>query len=153
MRGAARLDAIYRFLLQMTDAAGEPIAFAALEGPSLNSQHREFDLGEISGVMRQTIYHTWGIEPLVVPPTQLKVFASGYGHADKTEVVNDVNQLWGLALTNDNAADAVVLAQIARAFHLRTRCATRDQAEIIAALRDPPAPRKRRTSPKRSTNI
>ena len=132
----------------MTFVGEAQVAHAALEGPSLGSTHREFDLGEVSGVVRQAVYHSWSIEPLVVAPTQLKLFATGNSSSDKDAVVNAVNKQWGIDTSNDNVADAVTLAQIARAAHLGIRCATRRQMDVVAALINPPkpAPRQRRKS-------
>lgn len=137
LRGGERLTAIYRFVIDAVEARNARVLHAALEGPSLASVHREFDLGEASGVVRLALYHLMAVEPLVVAPSQLKVFAAGWGDADKDEVLNAVNRQWGTALADDNEADAVVLAQIARAVHLRTRCATRKQAEVVHALLAP----------------
>jgi len=154
LRGGERLTAIYRFVVDALAARGARVLHAALEGPSLDSVHREFDLGEASGVVRLAIYHLLAVEPLVVAPSQLKLFAAGWGDADKDEVLNAVNRQWGTALTDDNEADAVVLAQIARAAHQRTRCATRKQAEVVHALLAPPSkPHVRRMRRKSTTNI
>ena len=150
LRGGQRLAAIRDFLI--ATVGDRPIGHAALEGPSLKSTHREFDLGEVSGVVRETIYHCWSVEPLVVAPLQLKLFATGHAGADKAAVINAVNAAWGVGTDNDNIADAVALAQIARSFHLRTRCATRRQADVIVALRDP-LPRAKKPRRKPSTNI
>jgi len=151
LRGAKRLEALVRFLHSEIDEWPKARwQLTAMEGPSLNSTHREFDLGEASGVIRLALYRILVVEPLIVAPSQLKLFATGRGGADKTEVMNAVNQQWGVALTDDNEADAVVLAQIARAVHQRTRCATRKQAEVVAALSasdaKPKASRPRRKS-------
>jgi len=154
VRGAKRLTAIYRFVVDALTARNAIVLHAALEGPSLDSVHREFDLGEASGVVRLALYHLKAVEPLVVAPSQLKLFAAGRGDADKDEVLNAVNQQWGTALTDDNEADAVVLAQIARAAHQRTRCSTRKQAEVVHALLTPSStPRTRRMRRKSTTNI
>lgn len=150
LRGGQRLAAIHDFLRAEVQRYTDQIAHAAVEGPSLKSKHREFDLGEVSGVVRYAIYSFWAVEPLVVAPVQLKLYATGLAGADKDEVLNAVNHTWGTALTDDNEADAVVLAQIARSAHLRTRCATRKQQEVVAKLlgvaSSPPRRRPRRKS-------
>lgn len=140
LRGGGRLDAIRNFLLRTVGDLG--ISFAALEGPSLNSTHREFDLGEVSGVVRAEIYHSWSVEPLVVAPAQLKLYATGRSGADKGEIINAVKG-WGFTTDNDNVADAVVLAHIARSVHQEVRCATRHQQDVVIRLRHPKAPAKR----------
>jgi crossover junction endodeoxyribonuclease RuvC len=116
--------------------APDPLQGGAIEGCSYGSTHREFALGEVSGLLRADLYDR-GVDLLVVPPTMLKKFATGRGHATKTQVMTAVETLWGAKDLDDNSADAVVLAQIARAFRqgvYHHRC----QAEVIRALR--PAP-------------
>jgi crossover junction endodeoxyribonuclease RuvC len=154
LRGAERLGAIYRFIADTLTSRNGRVLHAAIEGPSFGSVHREFALGEVSGVVRFTIYHLSAVEPLIVAPSQLKLFASGYGAANKDDVLNAVNRQWGTALTDDNEADAVVLAQIARAVHQRIRCQTRAQAEVVHALvTSSPKQRMQRTRRKSTTNI
>ena len=154
LRGGQRLAAIHAFLRDEVRGHTATITHAAVEGPSLKSVHREFDLGEASGVVRFAIYHFWAVEPLVVAPAQLKLFATGVASADKDEILNAVNRTWGTTLTDDNEADAVVLAQIARAAHLRVRCATRKQQEVVARLLGAASiPPRRRPRRKSSINI
>lgn len=149
LRGGQRLAHIQKTLLNTVGAL--QVLYAAMEGPSLNSAHREFDLGEVSGVVRATIFDSWAIEPLIVPPTQLKLFAAGRGGASKTEVINAVNKAWNVSVDNDNVADAIVLAQIARAAHSGGRCDTRYQADVIVSLLKPTEPKSTRR--KACTNI
>jgi crossover junction endodeoxyribonuclease RuvC len=149
LRGGERLAAIRNFLLQVVGDLS--VAFAALEGPSLKSTHREFDLGEVSGVVRAAIYHSWSVEPLVVAPAQLKLYATGRSGAEKAEIIYAVKG-WGFVTDNDNVADAVVLAHIARSVHQEVRCATRHQQDVVVGLRNPKAPTKRLRR-KSATNI
>lgn len=141
LRGAKRLATIEAFLRR---AVGDGVVtLAALEGPSLDSVHREFDLGEVSGVARLLAYRLSGAEPLVVAPTLLKKFATGRGGASKEDVLHAVKTATGLALTNDDEADAVVLAWVARAGHTG-QVATRAQAEVVKTLLSPPVKKTRR---------
>jgi crossover junction endodeoxyribonuclease RuvC len=150
VRGGQRLAEILGFIREV--CAPHDIVAAAMEGPSLNSTHREFDLGEVSGLVRAEIYAAHRVEPWVVAPTQLKLFATGRGAADKDEVMNAVNKLWGLDVGNDNVADAIVLAQIARYAYTQARPMTRAQADVIVSLTKPKAA-KRRAPRKKVTNI
>ncbi len=111
-RGAARLGSIARFIRDTVGADNFVVA-AAIEGPSLGSTHREFDLGEASGVAKLALNLFWGNEPFVVEPVRLKYFATGHWQAEKEDVIHAVKSLWGCALDNDNVADAYVLARIA----------------------------------------
>jgi len=130
---------------------------AAMEGPSLGSEHREFDLGEASGIAKHRLYVGTGLEPLIVAPLQLKKYIASSG-ATKQDVMNAVKSRYGFSTDNDNIADAYVLAQIARHLTLDIRPPTRAAAEVIAALRfeppaSAPAARGRKTRSKSPLNV
>jgi Holliday junction resolvasome RuvABC endonuclease subunit len=146
-QGAARLLAHYAFYEQAF-RYGE-VTGSALEGPSYGSAHLEFSLGEASGVARLILIQRTQREPIVVPPTLLKKYATKQAMADKGMVVDAVNRLWAEGITDDNTADAIVLAHIARTTHLGLRPATRAQFEAVHAVRTP-KPRKAQTRTKRS---
>lgn len=149
-RGAQRLATIQEYLKRAS--AGYAIVAAAVEGPSLGSTHREFDLGEVSGVARALIYAAWQVEPLVVAPTQLKLFATGVSSAEKDDVIEAVNRQWGVNTDNDNIADAITLAQIARLAYTKALPKTRAQATVIMSLLNP-TPAKRRIRRKAGVNV
>lgn len=157
-RGAPRLDEIYRAIhSDMLKALSEVkacYAGAAVEGFSAGSTHREFDLGEVSGLVRWALYHDWSLDPTVVAPTSLKLFATGKGHATKEEVLHAVKTVWGQDFGKaDDTADAFVLAQIACAMQGDYRFTRRSQADVIQKLHDGPVkrPRVRRTT--NSSNV
>lgn len=156
-RGGARLAAAQRFYETHTDT--RDVVRAAMEGPALGATHREFDLGEASGVARLYCFQVSSHEPLIVAPAQLKKFICGTTGATKEDVMHAVKKFYGFSTDNDNIADAYVLAQIARQLHLDSRPLTRAAAEVLAALRfSPPstAPAKRPTSKtarSRATNL
>lgn len=76
---------------------------------------RAFDMGELGGVLK-TLAYTKGIPVLLVPPTSLKLFATGNGRAEKLDILQAVKDTWGYALMNDDEADAFVLYQMGRLF-------------------------------------
>jgi Holliday junction resolvasome RuvABC endonuclease subunit len=87
--------------------------YSAIEGYSVNSINRPFDLGSVYGVFSECVYSLTSKEPLVVPPTSLKKFASGNGHTK--DLLYAVKQKWGYQTDNDNIADAVALAHFSKA--------------------------------------
>lgn len=151
-KGAARLAALRAFY---RDHLTAPIyELGALEGPSLDSTHREFDLGEASAVAKLAVYFATGSkEPVVVAPMQLKKFICGTTGATKQDVIDAVKQTYGFTTGNDNIADAFVLARIALHLHLGTYPPSRPATEVLAALRfssAPKTPAKRASSKTRS---
>jgi Holliday junction resolvasome RuvABC endonuclease subunit len=123
-----------------------------MEGPSLASVHREYDLGEGSGAIKTTLFRLTGTEPLIVEPARLKLFATGNAQAEKAEVMEYVVRRH-CEVDGDDAADAVVLAIIAHALRYKFRCETRAQAEVLFALKSGRVPAKRRSRGSKRPNI
>lgn len=116
VRGGARLELIHGFL---SSHMPKTACSAAIEAPSLNSVHREFDLGEVSGVAKRLVYGAYAIECVPVPPKRLKLYTTGSGDADKAAMIHAVKREWGHdAGEDDDEADSFALAHLARA--LRT---------------------------------
>lgn len=135
LRGAERLGAIWEGLEAFVGS--RLVCRAAIEGPSLGSTHREFDLGEASGVARAWVWIHYRIEPVVVPPLTLKKYANRA--TSKEEVIRYVVSRSRRDVDGDDAADAAVLAWIAHDL-LTSRCPpSRGQAEVLQTLRAPSA--------------
>lgn len=60
-RGAQRLLMIEKWLRAVIGTAH--VLGCTLEGPSLDSEHREFDLGEISGVTKLVLLRDYNSDP------------------------------------------------------------------------------------------
>jgi Holliday junction resolvasome RuvABC endonuclease subunit len=117
----------------------------AIEGYSVNSTDRPFDLGSAYGVGGLAAYDSVGAEPLIVPPSSLKLFAAGSGHAPKEDLLSSVKNELGVDLGDaDDEADALCLARFA--FVVATKRATkRHEADAIVKLvNKQPRPRARR---------
>lgn len=143
LRGAKRLRRIYDELQATVSAYQGPWGCPTIEGPSLGSTHREFDLGEASGVVKLWLLSHTQEEPQVVAPAQLKLFATGNAQASKDEVQEYVTARFDQEVDGDDAADAAVLAEIAWYLTTKARPRTRVQAEVLHALRNPRPPVRR----------
>ncbi len=145
VRGAARLSKIRAAALEVLHDYPRADS-AALEGPSLDSNHREYDMGEASGVLRQLLHERYSIEPLIIPPSSLKKYATGNGAADKSDMIQyAVRKLLApIDDENDDAADASILAHLAYCFTSNCPVSTRHAAEVLKQLRTPPPKRKPR---------
>lgn len=76
---------------------------------------RSFDLGELGGLLKMAIW-TRRIRILLVPPSSLKLFATGKGNADKEAVMKAMSKHRGALFTSDDEADAYALLQLGIAF-------------------------------------
>lgn len=124
----AKLLAIRRAVISALSEA----RFAAYEGYAYDSIHRAFDLGEVAGTVKVALFEH-EVPYVVVPPVTLKLFATGTAHAPKEEMENAARAL-GVEPGDDNQADALFLARVARAMALgpdRKRC----EMEAIHSLK------------------
>lgn len=130
LRGGERLEAIFLRLQRIiTDHAP---AQAALEGYSVESTNRPFDLGEVGGIARLALQLA-RVPFVVVAPTQLKKFVTGNGAAEKKDVQTWLERKWSIRLAQDDQADAAGLAQVARTYDSGVS-SYRSELEVIKAL-------------------
>ena len=140
--GGKRLVAIKNALVALCRSVEWRLDFAALEGYSIGSVNRPFDLGEVGGIIRLILTEN-GIPYEIVPPVQVKQFATGTTGATK-EVMVAAAQALGATPSTDDEADAFFLARIARAYHSKVEMSRREM-DVIHALKNPKtrAPRKK----------
>lgn len=111
LTGGARLAYIYdavRSILEKETRCCYNVV-VAMEGYAYDVKDgKVFELGECGGVVKLACAFK-GITPIVVPPTNVKKFATGRATATKEQVMAAVNE------TQNDVADAKVLCQIAEA--------------------------------------
>lgn len=129
--GVDRLNAIGRWLTeQITHTRhGYYVAHVCMEGYAYGASHGREEAGELGAVVKTVLRMTLDSPvcyPTLVPPPTLKKFVSGTGRAPKDIVIASVKGLWGIDFAKemtkaqaDNAADAYVLARIAKAMSTR----------------------------------
>ena len=142
LRGAERLAHVQKELADFLGCYSKVIA-GAIEGPSLGSKHREFDLGEISGVLKADFF-TRGIDLIVVPPTTLKKFVTGKGAASKGQMLYSVNHKYALSLTDDNLADAFGLARFSLFHYAFPKISFPAERHELETIRDFIVPKKKK---------
>lgn len=120
-----------------------------IEGFSYGSKGRSvFDIAYLGWRIREEL--EWlkeqdNIPWLEVPPSQLKKFATGQGNANKEIILQQVYKRWGVEFSDNNQADAYVLAQIGRAYLGEVEDLTAFQQEVISVLKgDKPAKKARK---------
>jgi Holliday junction resolvasome RuvABC endonuclease subunit len=139
--GGRRLAVIRDALVAACKSIDWKLDFAALEGYSMGSVNRPFDLGEVGGIIRLTLTDH-GIPYVVVPPVIVKMFATGTTGATK-EAMEDAAEALGATPGNDNEADAFFLARLARAYHSKVDM-TRREMDAVHTLKNPKARAPRR---------
>jgi Holliday junction resolvasome RuvABC endonuclease subunit len=87
----------------------------AMGRPGRGAMSRAFDLGELGGVLKLHIFSR-SIPLLLVPPSCLKLFATGKGNADKNSVKLAMGKHLGRPFDSDDEADAYALLQLGNAF-------------------------------------
>lgn len=148
LRGAKRLLAISQ-KIQFVLKPYERGTTWAMEGPSLGSVHREFDLGEASGVVKLTVLSYFSpLEPIIVEPNRLKRFFTGNGAAKKIDMINRAWALGSGIEDDDNAADALALARVAWATKNKDKLTLRHELEVVKDILSPKAKKTRKALPK-----
>jgi crossover junction endodeoxyribonuclease RuvC len=104
LKGVARLLHVHA---RITEVISHVIpALVAYEGYSLGKiRPYALDRAELGGLIKKELYDR-KIPILLVPPTSLKLYATGKGNADKLEVMAQMGASRGLAFTSDDEADA-----------------------------------------------
>ena len=110
-----------------------------IEGFSYGSKGRSvFDIAYLGWRIREELERLRtedNIPWLEVPPSQLKKFATGQGNANKEIILQQVYKRWGVEFSDNNQADAYVLAQIGRAYLGGMDDLAAFQLEVIANLK------------------
>lgn len=111
LKGVERLVELRAFLLDTL--SGQDIVDIAMEGYAYSTTMGH-TMGELGGMVKMTIFDTFGIKPLLVPPATLKKYITGKGTGvQKNQILLNVYKKWDLEFTDDNAADSYGLARIA----------------------------------------
>lgn len=125
--------------------------FAALEGYAYDSIHRAFDLGEVAGTVKTALFEH-EIPYVVVPPVTLKLFATGTTRASKEDMIAAAKASGVDPGDDDNRADALFLARVARAMLLgadRKRC----EMEAIHSLKVSSSGKQDKRAPRRPRRL
>ena len=151
VRGSQRLSTLSHWLSDMLKScfSTQEVAGVAFEAPSLESTHREFDLGEASGALKQALFYRYPEEPTLVEPTRLKLFATGNGAAGKEDILHAVKKLYSLDLgSNNDAADAWWLARLAWSLDHSTLLKRRCEMEVVHKILHPKTKQRKITIPR-----
>lgn len=125
--------ALYRYAGKQDDL------IIAIEGFSFASKGSAvFQIGYLGWKLREIINEfckerefNW----IEVPPNNLKLFATGKGNSAKELIMLQVYKRWGQEFTDNNQADAFVLAKMANAHLMGNKGLTDFQVKSMKALK------------------
>jgi len=87
------------------------IELVIIEALAFDGHDRNREQAQLTGMIRAALYDRgWGF--YAIPPNTLKKFATGNGHANKTEMVQAAEKRLGYLGHNDNEADALWLRAV-----------------------------------------
>ena len=132
-----RVSAIYRTIASIVEKLAPDLI--VIEGFSYGSKGRAvFEIAYLGWRIREELERFKerdGIPWIEVPPAQLKKFATGKGTANKGVIMQQVYKRWGFEASDNNIADAFVLAKIGQAYLGEFGELTAFQESVITALR------------------
>jgi len=106
----------------------------AIEGYAFGAQgNAMFNLAELGGVVRMALFDS-GVPFADVPPSSLKLFATGKGNAPKDQVLAAAIRQLGYAGHDHNAADALWLLSMALVRNADPATLTEPQRRALAKI-------------------
>lgn len=133
--GMERLDFIRREVSEFISSIPTYPTFLALENYAFASKGDTTKLAELGGIIKLTLFRN-NIPFIKAAPIQVKKFATGDGRSEKDQVMLQVFKRWGFEASDNNQADAFVLAKIAQFIEMKLR-GTSFQDEVIQAIMSP----------------
>lgn len=136
LRGPERLSWINKAVdATMYEASvavgGDGVDLVVYEDYAMGAKGKTFHIGELGGVLKMACWRK-GIDMLLVPPSNLKLFATGKRGGKKEEVIATLNRQYGLSLRHDDEADALALYLMGVAWLRRDRLRSKMKAESLA---------------------
>lgn len=114
LRGVPRLYSLREGVARLIDKLGadETPIIVVYEGYAMgvrtSNSNNLFGLGELGGVLKLLLYES-NVGALVVPPTSLKLYATGSGRADKAAMRDALQKEHGTSWKNSDQNDATWL--------------------------------------------
>lgn len=109
-------------------------AVLGLEGYSFNSRDSHAHaLGELGGLLR-LVAHDCRLPIIVVPPNNVKQFATGKGQGAKDMVSKEAFKRWGIDVDDNNEADAAIIALMTQAASVPGQTLTIPQTKALEGI-------------------
>jgi crossover junction endodeoxyribonuclease RuvC len=137
-KGAERLhEIVQEIMITLRTFVPEALAIESLTGGG-KFAFMLSKLAELHGAVKHTLFahlgNNSGAQVFLVAPATLKKYATGSGRAEKSDVKLAIYKKWGETFRNNNAADAYVLAQIAKTAGLDEPPEHQYQKECLKAI-------------------
>lgn len=98
----------------LTIAESYSIETVAMEGYAYGAKLNREKLGELGGIVKLGINIALNKDAIIIPPRSLKLFVTGNGNASKEDMIAAVQKKWSPEITDNNLADALGLAFMAK---------------------------------------
>lgn len=130
--GAERLYQLRTYVIE--HLGNYEVADVYMEGLAFSQQSSSTSkLGELSGVIKEALYSSFSLRPVLVPPSTLKKYVAGTGRSvAKSLMMLQTYKKWGIELTDDNAADAYGLSRMCAGI-----ADTVYEADVVMKMGDP----------------
>ena len=112
-RGLVRLDIIRRVVTDLITT--QHIKHAVIEGYSFGSKNSQSHATGEAGATIRMACRDLGVNLIECPPTVLKKFITGKGNSPKTAIPLHLYKRYSVAYSNEDEADAAVLATLGAA--------------------------------------
>lgn len=96
---------------------------------------RVYSIGELGGLVRLLFWEN-NIKYYEVSPPSVKKFLTGSGACEKSLILKEVYRRWNVDVTDDNLADAVVIAKIGEALANSEIHLTKSEMAVIQKIKE-----------------
>lgn len=129
----------YMFILRQVLPKVHPKSLVVIEGYGFNrkqSMDVTVFLAGAGEILKFSVWRKTATNPIIVPPSTLKLYISGKGNLAKDQVVQAVADRWGKRFRTTDQAEAFVLADIGRRILGTKKTAPRDyEIEALRAIK------------------
>lgn len=118
LRGPTRLLAIVDDVMEIVRYQNKQlrkgdVLIIAIEGYAMRAKGRVMDIAELGGLVKLSLYEYHPANIWLVPPSSLKLFATGKGNADKDMMRASAGKDSGTYFRSNDEADAYWLSKVA----------------------------------------
>lgn len=128
-RGPERLHRFKCDFQEIVDGYTPTLAIIENYAFSVGRGGRVYTIGELGGLVRLLLWEN-KIEYYEVSPPSVKKFLTGNGACEKSLILKEVYRRWDVDVSDDNLADATVLAKIGEALLNEVHLTKSEQAVI-----------------------
>lgn len=118
LKGVPRLAFNRRSLIALLEHVQPTLVVMEEYAMGVKGNGRTFHMGEWGGIVKVECWIR-GIDVMIVGIKTMKELVTGYGAADKAQVIEAIRSRFGYTINDDNEADACGLMQVGKARRYR----------------------------------